>query len=397
MANPTTSPAQARQAALSQAQQMNLAARNFVLANAINAWQQTNVNTYTGGMGQNIQFPLKNVGLQKRVVLEVQATVSGTNGGPTHSLTNLGGANFFSNITLTDLNNQVRINTPSWHLAMVASAKQRTPYGSAIKASAMDSPFGFGANYVKTCTVPATITAAVAATNCWLMFELPLAYSDNDLRGALYTNVVGATYNLSMTVNPNLCVSSTTDPSFAMYQSSTATAATLSSVTIIVNQNYLDQIPVGQNGPVLPALDLATAYIFNQSQLGGLVVNALNPIPYPNYRAILSTTVVYDDNNSINTGKTSNWQLTSANYTSFINTDENMLSLWNRNRLQDDFPPGVYYIDHRDRPIQTIQFGNITLNITPSVVTGAASAFYYALEMLAIINQVTSAGSLAGT
>lgn len=386
-----------RQQQLQAAQQQNMAARQFVIANAINTWQQTSNATYNGGMGQTIQLPLRNVGLQKRIILEVQATVSGTGGGPLHTLTTLGGACFFSNVTLTDLNQQVRINTPSWHLTTIASAKRRQPYGSAIKTSATDTPFGYGANYNKTQVAPATIGAVVTTPNVFLMFELPLAYSDSDLRGALFANIVTATYNLSMTVNPNLCVGNATDPSLSMYQSSSAVAATLPSVTIIINQNYLDQLPVGPNGPVLPMLDLATAYILNQSQVSGLVVNAQNPINYPNSRAILSTTVLYDDNSSLQAGKTTNWQLQSANYTAFTNTDENMISLWNRNRLQADFPAGMYYLDHRDKPIQTIQFGNIQLLITPSTVTGAASTFYYGLEMLAIINQVTSAGSLQGT
>jgi len=384
-----------RQQALAQAQQQNLAARQFVLANALDSWNVTNNNTYTGGAGQTIQFPLKNVGLQKRVVLEVKATVTSAAG--IQTLTPLGGSAFFSNITLTDLNNQVRINTTSWHLTMVASAKRRNPYGSAIKAASLDSPFGYGANYTSTQSAPATINGAQNANNVFLMFELPLAYSDNDLRGALYTNVVGATYNLSMTVNPNLCVTSTADPTLSMYQASGATAATLSSVTIIVNQNYLDQIPQGQGGPILPMLDLATAYLFNQSQLGGLVVNSQNPLSYPNSRAILSTSLVYVDNQTLQQGKVTNFQLQSANFTSYKTFDEPLLSLWTRLRLQDDTPAGTYYIDHRDRPIQTIQFGNVQLMIQPATVTNSSSNFQYALEMLAIINQVTNAGSLQGT
>lgn len=389
-------PAQAQAANLQKLQQQNLQARQFVLANAINAWQQTFQQTYTTGMGTVISVPLRNVGLQKRVMVQVAATVSGS-AGPTHTLTTLGASTFFSNVLLTDLSNQTRINTPSWHLTAVASAKRKQPFGSAIKAASLDSPFGFGASYTNVIAAPSTITATAGSNNVFAFFEVPITYSDTDLRGGIYANVVNATYNLQLTVNPSLLLASGVDASFAMYQSSNATVATLPSFTVTLFQNYLDQIPIVNGAPVLPALDISTAYLFNQTQFGGLVVNTPNPLPYPNYRDVLSTTVIYDDNSALLTGKVSPIQIQTANYTNLINVNEQVVSLWNRNRMQDDFPAGVYYLDHRDKPISTVQFGNMALNLTPTTVTGSSSAFYVAYEMLTIINQVTNAGSLAGT
>lgn len=401
MATQTTAAAQPQQTALQKAQTQNANARAYLLKNSIDAWQVTSVATYTGGAGQNIQIPLKNVGLQKRITIEVAAAVTASANGEVNSLTPQGGACFFSNVTLTDLSNYIRINTPSWHLTHVASAKYKQPYGSAIRTSAVDTPFNYGANYVNTQTAPLTVTTASNTTNnVFLMFEVPLAYSDKDLRGALFAQVTSGTYTLSLTVNPSLFVLSGSDNSFAMYQSNSNTAGHLGSLysaTITINQNYLDQLPFVGGGYVLPQIDISTMYIFNQSQLGGLVNNAPNPIAYPNQRAILSTTFVYDDNNTIAAGKLSAIQIQTANTTNLISIDQNVMSLWNRNRMQADFPPGVYYIDHRKRPIQTIQFGNESLVLTPSTVTGASSAIYYGLEMLAQINSVVLAGSLAGT
>ena len=395
-AQPQMTPAQAQAAQLQKLQQNNLAARQFVLANAINAWQQTFQQTYTTGMGTVISVPLRNVGLQKRVMVQVQATVSGS-AGPTHTLTTLGAATFFSNVLLTDLSNQTRINTPSWHLTAVASAKRKQPFGSAIKTASMDTPFGYGASYTNTIAAPTTITATAASNNVFAFFEVPITYSDTDLRGGIYANVVNATYNLQLTVNPSLLLASGVDASFAMYQSSSGVVATLPAFTVTLFQNYLDQIPIVQGAPVLPALDISTAYLFNQTQFGGLVVNTPNPLPYPNYRDVLSTTVIYDDNSALATGKVTPIQIQTANYTNLINVNEQLVSLWNRNRMQDDFPAGMYYLDHRDRPISTVQFGNMALNLTPTTVTNNASAFYVGYEMLTIINQVTNAGSLAGT
>lgn len=397
MAGQVTAPAQTQAQALQKAQQQNALARQIILANTINSWQQTFQQTFTTGMGTIVSVPLRNVGLQKRIIVQVAATIAGTNAGPTHTLTTLGGSTFFSNVLLTDLNNQTRINTPSWHLTAVASAKYRQPFGSAIKAASMDSPFGYGANMTTTQSAPGTVTAAQATNNAFLIFEVPMAYSDTDLRGAIYSNVVNATYNLQLTVNPSLLVATGVDASFSMYQSSSATVATLPSFQVTLFQNYLDQIPVGSNGPILPALDISTAYLFNQTQFGGLVVNSPNPLPYPNFRDILSTTVLYDDNSALAFGKVNPFQIQTANYTNLISVNEQIVSLWNRKRLQDDFPPGMYYIDHRDRPISTVQFGNMALLLTPTTVTGAASQFQVGYEMLTIINQITNAGSLAGT
>lgn len=395
------SPAQAQAQALAKAQAQNEAARRYLLKNSIDAWQVTSQATYTGGVGQNIQIPLKNVGLQKRIIIEVAAAVTSSASVEVNSLTPQGGACFFSNVTLTDLSNYIRINTPSWHLTHVASAKYKQPYGSAIKTSALDTPFNYGANYPNTQVAPSIINAASNTTNnVFLMFEVPLAYSDRDLRGALFAQVTSGTYTLSLTVNPSLFVLSGSDASFAMYQSNSNTAGHLGSLvsaTITINQNYLDQLPIVNGSPVLPPIDISTMYIFNQSQLGGLVNNAPNPIAYPNQRAILSTTLIYDDNNTLAAGKISNLAIQTANTTNLISIDQNILSLWNRNRVNSDFPPGVYYIDHRNRPIQTIQFGNESLVITPSTVTNSSSALFYGLEMLAQINSVVLAGSLAGT
>lgn len=395
---PAPSPAQQQQAALQQRQAQNLAIRQMLIARCQDAWQNIYQQTFNTGTlpGTTINIPLKNVGLVKRYIVEVAATVSGTNG-VTHSLTTLGTANFFSQVVLTDLNNQTRINTSGWHLTAVASAKARMPYGSAITST--DTPFGYGNNFKKTQTAPATITAAAASNNVFAMFEVPLAYSDSDLRGAIYANVVNATFNLQLVVNPNLLLASAVDATFAMYQSNGATVATLSAFTVTVYQNYLDQVPIGQNGPVLPFYDLSVSYLLNNTQFGGLVANQDNPFPYANFRDFLSTTLLYDNAGVLTANGTdiNYFSITTANYTNVVKYDVNIASLFSRLRLQADFPPGMYYFDHRNKPISTIQYGNISLNVNFATVTSAASVLYIGYEALAVQNQVVQAGSLAGS
>jgi len=377
-----------------QMQQQNMMARAVVLRNAIDEWQPIFTQTFTTGPGTIINIPVRNVGLIKRFVVEISATISGS-AGQTHTLTNLGLSNLLSNVVFTDLSNQTRINTSGWHLTTIASAKARLPYGSAV--TAIDSPYGYGANYNRTVSAPPAITGAAASNNCFAMYEIPLAYADNDLRGAIYANVVNATMNLQLTLNTGMFVANTGDETLAVYQSGSTTLATMPSFTITVYQNYLDQIPVVNGGPILPLLDLSTAYLLNNTALSGIVANQDNPIPYANFRDFLSTTLIYDNNAVLNAGTDINYfTIQSANYTNIVKFDPNIASLFSRLRLQDDFPTGMYYFDHRVKPISTVQYGNMQLIVNPSTVGGVASQFLMGYESLALINQITQAGSLYG-
>lgn len=388
--------AQIQASRVAQAQQANAYARQLVLQNAVEATQVISNVTYTGGAGQLVTVPCRNVGFVKKFIVEVQATITGTAGGPTHTLTKLGAANFFSNITLTDLSNQQRINTAGWHLMAVNSAKYRFPYAAAITAT--DTPMGYGNNFQTVMKAPTIINAVAAATNVNLMFEVPVTYSDTDLRGGIFAGVVGATFQLQFTVNPNLAVASTvTDAVLSMYQSSSAVVATLSSCTIIVHQVYLDQLPMGQKGPILPLLDMNVGYMFNSTSQGGLVANQDIQLQYANYRDFMSTTLVYDNAGVLNNGSdVTYFALQTANLVNIFKVDPNIVALWNRRRMNIDFPSGMYYFDHRDKPIATVQYGNMALVANLSSVTGATSSLLIGWEALAQFNQVTGAGSLYG-
>lgn len=394
MANGMT-PAQAQAARVQQAQQANAYARQLVLQNAVESTQVISRNTYTGGAGQVIPIQARNVGFVKKFLIEIQATITGTAAGPTHTLTKIGGANFLSNITLTDLSNQQRINTAGWHLQAVNSAKYRQPYGSAITAT--DTPMGYGNNVQTVMQAPAIINDAVEATNVNLIYEVPVTYSDVDLRGGIYAGVVGATFQLQLTVNPDLCIASTGNPTLAMYQSSSAVVATLSSCTIIVHQVYLDQLPMGNKGPILPLLDMNVGYMFNSTSVGGLVANQDNQLQYANFRDFMSTTVIYDNDGVLNPGTDIDyWALQTANLVNIFQVDPNIVALWNRNRMQTDFPTGMWYFDHRSKPIATVQYGNMALIARLLTVTSSDSALLIGWEALAQFNQITGAGSLYG-
>lgn len=382
------------------AQDVNMAARNAVLATAIDMEQPIFQTTLLGTIpGQVINIPVRNVGLIKKLTVSIAFDITPV-GVEMHTLTPFGLANVLSNVTFTDLSNQQRINTTGWHLHFLAAARRQSIYGAAY---ASDSPapgtvlvpWGIGSNF-RVVYSPPVVVGAVA--HCQMFYEIPIAYSDYDLRGAIYASVVSATMNLQLTINPTFEVGpAVVDTTNAVYQSSDGVLGTLSNFTITVYQNYLDQLPVGKNGVVLPIIDLSTAYLLNNTTVTGLVANQELPIPYANFRNFMSTIAVYDNAGALGVGAdVAYWALQSANYTNIWRLDPRTVALRTRNIMGTDLPAGCYYFDHRRRPISTVQFGNMALVLNPSAVTAGASILI-GYEALGIINMVTQAGSLYGT
>lgn len=384
-------------------QQQNLAARNLILRGgqvgnvyyppAIDVWQPQNPNLPSGvAPGSVLTFYLRNVGLVKRLVVKFQATVTNP-ADVTQTLTKLGLANFVSNVTFFDLGNNQRINTTGWHLTAVASAKRRRVFGAAYTS---DTPLGYGNNNNRVMYAPASI-AASTSTEIDFMLEIPFVKNDMDLRGAIFADVTQATMQVQITLNPQMFVPATADPTLAVYQSSGATLPTLSAISCNFWQNYLDQIPRAQNGaPILPALDLGTAYLLNNTSSGLPVANQDNGASFVNSRTYESVTFVYDNNGTLNVnGSDLNYvQLQSANFTNLLNLDGKILSLMERNVIMDDFPAGMHYLDFRSRPIDTNQYGNMQLVLNPSSVGGSGAVFLYGWEAFGIIGLVNQGGSI---
>lgn len=377
-------------------QQANQYARQLIVHGApgmppaVEMLQQIYTGTFTSGVGTQITVPLRNVGLVKRLLVKVTATV--TAGAQNLSLTPWGAQNFWSNVIFTDFDNNQRINSQGWHCNIVSSAKRRRVFGAAFTS---DTPNGMANVFTATETAPTTINATTTG-NIVHYLEVPLSYTDHDLRGALWANTTSATAQLQLTANAGMLVASGVDPTLAVYQSAGAAAGTLTTFTITIYQHYLDQIPRDKNGtPILPLLDLSYAYLLLNTSLGLPVANQDNLYAYPNFRQFLSTCAIYDNAGTLNIGTDINyWALQSANFTNIFKYDPITAALLARDVLGDDMPKAGYYFDHRRRPIDTQQYGNMTLVFNPSSVGGASANVLLGLEMLAIRNLVMQAGSL---
>lgn len=384
------------------AQQNNNNNRKLIIKHGLDMMQSIFTNTITSNVtGTVFNIPLRQVGFVKRLWVEVAGVVNApaSNG---QTLQALGAGNIFSNVILTDLSNQQRINTTGWHLMQVATAKRRRVMGAAVTT---DSPFGYGNNFTGnagaapgTMYMPTSITAANTAA-FRVFFEVPVTYTDHDLRGGIYMNVTNSTAYLQLTVNPNtFAISTTTDTTNAVYQSASTTPGNYTTFTVTVYQNYIDQLPIGQNGgPILPLLDMSVAYLLNNTTVTGLVVNQDLPIPYANFRDFMSTTAIFDNGGSLNIGAdVAYWEIQTANFTAVRKVDPFEQTLEARNIQADDCPKGMYYFDHRARPISTIQYGNQQLVLNANTVN-ANAAVLLGYESLAFISQITQAGSLFGT
>lgn len=369
-----------------QVQALNLQARGLVLANAVEMTQQIFSQSVAPATANIINVAPRNVGLIKGFLVEINGNLQNT-GGVLATRTEHGLLNALTNVQFIDLNNIVRINTSGRHIGLLNGIRNGFPYGF---ANTPTGPADFGSTWTVQ-SAPSTIGIA-GNSNVRMFYWVPLAYSADDLRGAIYASVVNATMNLQLTVNL-LPLIAAGDPINAIYTGSAGSWN--GNVTVTVYQVYLDQLPIGKGGPILPPLDLNNIYELKETNLSGMTVATDFPYGYANFRDFLSTFAIYDNNGVLNIGTDINyWSLVSANFTRLFQYTPEVAALFARTFLTCDLPKGTYYFSHRARPLNTIQFGNMQLNVNTSSANAPAS-LYVSTEAFAQITQVNTAASLS--
>jgi hypothetical protein len=315
--------------------------------------------------------------------------------------TQFGVSNICQQIRFDDLSNNTRIQTTGWHVNAVNSAKAKQPY---MICDTLTTPVvGYGNNFPNN-IMQATNPLTAAGGTATVTYYVPLSYSDLDLRGAMWANVVNATANLQLTLSTSaqFFAAHTADPTNAVYQyDATGATGVVTNYQVIVHQVYYDQLPVDKNGQqILPVIDLSTLYMLTNTTLSGMTTGNDFPIPYANFRSFLSTVVIYDNQ----TGGAYNaqgtdinyWMLQTANFTNIFKYEPWFAGIYERLAIQDDFPLGMYYFDSRSKPINTIQYGNQQLIINPTGTVNAGATLRVGWEMFAITNTLVGAASLAG-
>jgi len=370
-------------------QQQNFLQRRAVIANALKMKQQIYSKTVTPSSENVLNIPPRPAGLLLGFIVEVTGSVTDGGAGPTDR-TIFGNANMVSQFRFDDLSGYTRIQTPGWHLAMLNSARQGFGYGGAY-ANAI--PMGYGDNFPVYQGANPIADAGVQPLR--MQYYVPISYSATDLRGSIDMAVTNAVANLQITLNTNPFAAAG-DSMGAIYAGHAGDWT--DTVTVTVWQVYLDQIPRDPSTGVkiLPFLDMNTVYDIKQTTFRGLTANQDFPMPYTNNRSFLSTFVVYNNGNDFNNGSdVTDFSLVSANFTNIWRVPPEILALDARMTFMTDVPLGTYYVESRDMPVNTINYGNMELNIKPSLVNADA---YCAVgyESFALVNQLVGATSLAG-
>ena len=395
MQNPSQQMTAAQQQAQQQAQ--NNAIRADILANSQRMKQQIASTTIANSATTQVNVPTQNVGLITGFLVKVVAQIANPGAGSSLlTLTPNGPANLIQNVTFTDLQNYQRINTSGWHISVVKSLRQKSPFGSSTPT---DSPMGYGSNWT-VIKAPTTIAAGVTGT-ITMYYWIPLAFSDDTLVGSIYANVVNATMNLQMTfaTPAQAVVSNTSDPSLAVYQGAGAVAGvTIPTLTYTVFQYYFDQLRQSSKGPILPSIDIGTMYELKTTPFSNFVAGQDNYMGYSNFRHFLSTAVLWD--NQVNgvypaNGSDINYfSLRTANTTDLQKLDPSTWKLTERAILTTDAPTPIYLFDWIGKPIYTSTQGNMNLVVNPSVVNTGFNALV-GWEDLANINNLLNASALS--
>jgi hypothetical protein len=377
-------------------QQQNRQIRELVLRTSVEMIQQ--IQPAAGAVNGNVwTFNPRNVGLVKKFIAVVTGTANNTDGANAATLADFGLGNILSQVQFIDLQNYTRIQTTGVHLKMIERDKKRWSTGAILGADVAESMV-FG--NIFNVEVAPTGFAHGTSQPFQAVFEIPIAYSDEDLTGAIYLGVTNTQAQLQFTVTATPFAAAGVDSTSSAWKGA---AGNVSGVNIALYQVFLDQLPRNKAGlPVLPPMDVATVYDLKNTTVTGFVANNDFAIAYANFRQFLSTMLIYNDNPAADAGRVGGTDinylgLQVANFAYITKYAPVIAALRTRERWQQDPPNGAYFLSSRRRRLSTQTYGNLTLVVNP--ITAAAGAYgLLGWEAFAQANQlVTGAQSLASS
>lgn len=387
-------------------QQKNALIRQAILANAVRMRQNVFNQAWNPASQPQLQIPPKYIGLLRRFTVVITGTFTNNDGAVDATLTEAGLSMLLDpaqGITLTDLNGYNRIQTGLWHTLIVESVKRQKLYGAKWTPETVGgkaaTPWATDGAWTPMQQPSATLAHSGGTSNFTLQFDVPVSYMPDDLRGAIWISVVNATMQLVLNINPNLYAAANADSTFAVYRGTQNIA--LSGVQVNVYQDYLDQLPVGQDGqPALPILDMSTVYELKKTQFPNIAQAVENPFPYTNLRRFLSTCSIFDSaptaappGNRFPGTDVSYWALQTASQLYLWKLGPQLFAEMFRHLTGWDLPNGYYYFDHRRQPIYTPTYGNMQLLLNPSSA-GTGAIVHLGYEDFADVNLLTQASNL---
>jgi hypothetical protein len=411
---PTSSPQVTAQQAAQNAAAQNALARQVIMAQAIEMQTQlasVSLSSTINNAGQVLNVTPRNVGLLKGFFVEFSAQIKNTNASAAITPTILCPLNLFTNVQFTDLQNNVRINCPAYQIGLLDTIKQKNPFATAFLSTATDTVVKYGANSTATVqgasnvdtvwNAPASIASGATGVVTGLLW-IPVAYSDHDYRGAIYANVINGQMNLQLTVTSAPGYVAGGGQMLTMYgPADSATTVQVLNTTVQVTQVYMDQLPIDPRSglPILPQRDIATIYELKNTTFTAAVPNNDFAMPYPNFRDVLSSLVVFDPLAApVSIPAITNYfSLQAANSTNVFKRTGSLNQAMVRNIMGFDLPLGITYFSFRGKPLSTTQYGNLQLLFNGSSAWSSTYAIYHCWESFASVATISQSGSLASS
>lgn len=333
-----------------------------------------NVATATAGVGTTTRVKLFNVGVLTKLLLRV--TLDLTIGTAVATASTKAPWNAISRVRLTDYDGTDRVNLSGFQLWVLNCIRYDNFYG-----------FNNGTSITAVFANP-SVPTAVGAAQVAFFIEVPVAFDvDNpivqlqDLRGAIMCQTAVGEMYLNIDWITSLYTNGDVDSLYSGGATSTVVGANSTPITVTMWQDYLLPQAIGNQGRIpLPGIDLMTVYELNGNvrSSDNIAVSTEKLISYPNVRSVIGAYFNYVSATALSANVSGVRLIANGNNILMDNTGLSQL-YYQRELIQSDLLPGVYWRLHREHPIETALFGNVQMGLTPSVV-GATPYWELAFE-----------------
>lgn len=330
-----------------QAQAQNMALRQALLASSPRYSKKIGVFTETLPQGKTTRMKLFNVGVI--TTLRFIVTINATLGVASATLSPKAPYNAISNISLVDYEGVSRVNISGYQLFQIQSVRERTP------------AYLNNESTTKNNTMPIT-PVAVATDNIKFYLEVPVAYDpERDLRGAILGQTGTGDMFLNITWN-NVMFSNANDD--GVFNGAATTTAVINTATVELYQDYLFPQNLGGGVP-LPMMDLMTVYGLegNLRVSDNLSNGQERLLSFPNVRSVIGVYANWINNGIMSDAISAIRLVVNGNNVLQEHTLDSQQMI-QRKWINSDLPKGTFFMLFRQRPVETVVYGNVQLGLT---------------------------------
>lgn len=329
-----------------------------------------NLGSFTvNALGGTTRVKIFNVGIltSLQIAVTCPVTIAGAPAVPSPKAP----YNIIGNVTVIDYDGTNRVNMSGLQLFVLNCVRQGMAYGYNNDGPIVTAT---GSSILGGIITNPNIPTAVGNGTIQFLLDIPLAYDpESDLRGSILAQTAVGEMYLNITWNNTLYGLNNVEAVYGGVGSGVVLQAGVTGPTVQVWQEYLLPQSVGGGLPI-PAIDLQTVYELNGmlKTSDNLAVGQEKLINYPNVRSVIGGYFNYVDGNAMLANDLTQFRLI-ANGNNVLR-DDTLYSqqVRQRNLLDADIGPGIYWFLHRNKPIETALFGNVQAGITPSVVAAGS-------------------------